>query len=269
VVDGDSLEGPAPVPVHEDGGLRVVEGQISRGKLLAADPHTELSTVEDEVAHETTTSVLHPDTLMVGVGLFVHAEDDVGQTGSLGDLPVNSYDLSVDGDSSGVDDEVTNLTVEVVLVGEPVESVGSVRIRLDHEGALEVGSSQEGGEVVGISNKLCQIVLNQRGRNQVSSRGEEDKSGSDGGRVTSKTTSASWGGDGSIDGGGIIGDSVSASSKIFDITIDGVVTLVEVRGRTVLERRVTKPVGVISSSLPCRQGALVCLSHDGEQSDNS
>jgi len=55
LVDGDSLEIPPPVPHHSDSGVRTVYGDVSDGKLLVSDVECNVSTVNDEVTHKTTT----------------------------------------------------------------------------------------------------------------------------------------------------------------------------------------------------------------------
>lgn len=53
-VDIDSLEVPSPVPSHFDGGVRTVYGDVSYSKLLISDVKTDVSAVNNEVAHKTT-----------------------------------------------------------------------------------------------------------------------------------------------------------------------------------------------------------------------
>jgi hypothetical protein len=53
-VDGDSLEIPPPVPSHLDSGVRAVDGNISDGELLVSNVETDVSTVNNEIAHKTT-----------------------------------------------------------------------------------------------------------------------------------------------------------------------------------------------------------------------
>lgn len=55
VVDSDPLEIPAPIPKHFDSGVRVVDGDVSDGKLLISNVETSVSAVDDEVAHKTAT----------------------------------------------------------------------------------------------------------------------------------------------------------------------------------------------------------------------
>ena len=53
-VDSDSLEIPSPVPSHLDGGVRAVDGNISDGKLLVSNVETDVSTINNEIAHKAT-----------------------------------------------------------------------------------------------------------------------------------------------------------------------------------------------------------------------
>ncbi len=46
VVDCNGLEVPKPIPVHEDGGLDVVEDQVTGGKLLVAQEGPVMATIE-------------------------------------------------------------------------------------------------------------------------------------------------------------------------------------------------------------------------------
>lgn len=62
VIDINILEGPAPVPSGVYTDLRVVDGDISDGELLVADPDTEFAAIEDEVTHEASRAILHEDT---------------------------------------------------------------------------------------------------------------------------------------------------------------------------------------------------------------
>jgi len=55
LVDGDPLEIPLPVPHHLDTGVRTVDGDVSDGELLVSDVESDVSTVNDEVTHKTTT----------------------------------------------------------------------------------------------------------------------------------------------------------------------------------------------------------------------
>ena len=47
VVDVQTLEGPDPVPVHEDGGVAAVECHVAAGELLVTEEGSVVSTVED------------------------------------------------------------------------------------------------------------------------------------------------------------------------------------------------------------------------------
>ena len=57
----------------------IVDGDVANGKLLVTDPHAEVASVEGEVAHEATRTVLHPDTLMFGVVTVGHLEAHVSE----------------------------------------------------------------------------------------------------------------------------------------------------------------------------------------------
>jgi len=89
---------------------------------------------------------------MLGVGVLVHFEDEVGQRSCLCHLPVNTDDLDRGGGSSHVEDEVTNLSEKVVLVCPPAVTVVAVGITLNHPRVLEVSAGNECGQIISISN---------------------------------------------------------------------------------------------------------------------
>ena len=55
VIDSDSLTCPPPVPNHSDSGVRTVDCDVSDRKLLIPYVEADVSAVDDEVAHKTTT----------------------------------------------------------------------------------------------------------------------------------------------------------------------------------------------------------------------
>ena len=60
---------------------------------------------------------------------------------------------------SQVNDEVPNLTKEVVLVGIPVAAGGVVRVRVNDSDTLESSRSLDSGDSVGVTNELGVIIL--------------------------------------------------------------------------------------------------------------
>jgi hypothetical protein len=100
--------------------LTIIKRQVASGELLVAEESSIFATVECQVSHEATRSVVHKDSLL-GVGgssIGTHIKYDVLKRSSLGNLPMNT---STDSDRhrSGVDDEVADLTVEIVLISVP------------------------------------------------------------------------------------------------------------------------------------------------------
>lgn len=249
VVDGDTSDGPSPVPVHEDGCLDVVELHVAGSELLAAVESTVLTTVEGQVRHEATGSVIHEDTELLGSGAGNHVEDNVLEGGGLGSLPV---DTSTRGLRHGgqVDLEVADLTEEVVLVGEPVVAVGIVWVRVDDSHALEAGSSLEGRWVHGIANELGVVVLDDRLADEVGTRREVDNGGGDSGRVASLTAAAS-GGDGVVDGISRVPRTSWVGTKVSDdVTVELVSGRSKVGGALTLD--IGKPEGGCLTSILAR-----------------
>lgn len=204
VIDGERLEGPGPVPVHEDGSVAVVEGQVACGELLVAEESTIVTAVEDKVGHEATGAVVHEDTnLLVGVSAALdHLEADVLQAGGLGNLPVDAGSLALV-ETGQIDDNIADATEEVVLVGVPVAAVVLVGIGVNDSDTLERRGSLDDGHVEGISHDLGIVVLDDRLGDDISARREVDKSRSSRGRVTALSTAASRG-YGHIDSGRVI-----------------------------------------------------------------
>ena len=97
-----------------------VECHVPGSELLAAEESTILTSVKDEISHETSRSVVHENTKLLVVGATTHHfEANVLQAGGLGDLPVDTGSSS-SRHGSDINDKVANLSVEVVLVCVPV-----------------------------------------------------------------------------------------------------------------------------------------------------
>lgn len=136
-----------------------------------------------------------------------HLEANVLQTGGLGNLPVNTRPR-VRGQGGQVDDEVTNLPEEIVLIGVPILSPLVIWIRIDDRNPHKGRSGLERGKGLGITHKLGKVELNDGSTDQIRAGWEIDQSGGYGGRVT--TSAASWTlGDGPINGIGVIINTVS------------------------------------------------------------
>jgi len=155
---------------------------------------------------------------VVRVGGSRHLEDDVGQGRSLGDLPVDTGGTCSGSRGRRVDDKVADLTVKVVLVRVPVAATAAVRVGIDHGHTGKVGESRDDGKVDCISNQLSHVVGNDGAGHSVCTLGEIHESGADRGRITSLTAS-SVSSDGRVDGGSVIGDTVSLCTKVFDVPV--------------------------------------------------
>lgn len=219
VLDGDTVDGPEPVPVHEDGSVAVLELHVAGGELLGSKEGTILSTDKGEISHETTGAVVHEDTHLsiLLARVLNHVELDVLEGSSLGDLPVDTGTNSL-GHTSQINLEVANLTEEVVLVGEPIDTV-VVGVRVNDGHALKVGSSLESRERGDITDELSVVVGNNGLGDDIGTRGEVDKSRSDGGGIATLSTSVALA-DGGIDGSGIVGASIALCTVVLDVAED-------------------------------------------------
>lgn len=159
IVDVHRLEIPKPVPVHEDSSIAAVEGQIASGELLIANEHAVVATVEDEIGHPSSRAIVHEDALLlIARATFDHVEDDVLEARSLGDLPVDSS-ASGRRHSSQINDEVPNLTEEVVLIGVPIGTSILIWIRVNDGDSLEACCALDGWWRAGVTDKLGVIEL--------------------------------------------------------------------------------------------------------------
>lgn len=122
VVDRDALPGPPPVPCGEYRGLRVVDSNVANGELLVSDPDTILSTVEDQIAHEPSGSILHIDSLVGCGGVSRHVDYNIVERSRLRDLPVQAGSRSRGRLRSKVDMYVPNTPIEVILGGSDLVS---------------------------------------------------------------------------------------------------------------------------------------------------
>lgn len=184
VVDVERLEGPQPVPVHEDGRVAVVEGHVAGGELLVAQEHAVVSTVESQVGHEATGAVVHEDThLLVGITASLdHLKANVLQAGSLSNLPVDTGSGALR-HSREIDNEVANRAEEVVLVGVPVGTVIVVRVGVDNSNTLESRSGLQSGNIERITNHLGVVVLDDGLGDNIGTGWEVNQSRSNSGRV--------------------------------------------------------------------------------------
>lgn len=54
IVDGQRFEMPQPVPIHEYGGVTIVECQVAGGKLLISEKHPVVASIKSEIGHPAT-----------------------------------------------------------------------------------------------------------------------------------------------------------------------------------------------------------------------
>lgn len=140
--------------------------------------------------------------LLVIASSLDHLEADVLQTRSLRHLPVYP---SASGRRHGseVNNEVANLTEEVVLVGVPVVPGVVVWIGVDNGDTLERSRCLDSRDVDSIADKLGVVQLNEGCADEVGARWEVHNRRSDGRGVTTLAT-AITGGDCVVDGSSII-----------------------------------------------------------------
>jgi len=74
--------------------------------------------------------------------------------------------------SSSINDEVSDLSEKVVLVGEPVDSSISIWVGIDESHSLEARGGLNSGKSDGISNKLGIVVLDDRSADNIGTRWE-------------------------------------------------------------------------------------------------
>ena len=87
---------------------------------------------------------------------------------------------SADRHRSSIDNEVTDLPEEVVLVSIPVDTSIGVWIGVDQRNASKPSRSLDCGNRNCIADELCVVELNKRGGDAVSSGREVDKCRSSG-----------------------------------------------------------------------------------------
>lgn len=214
IVDGDAVETPQPVPVHVDGSLAAIEDEVTASKLLVANPHAQSTTGEGEVAQPAARTILSPKTLLLVVCACVSAHDelDILDRSGLSNTPTNTS-AGIDGLSSQVNLEVANLAEEVVGGAIPA-GVG-----VDDGDTSKVAGGLEGRQVGGITDQVGVVVeLNGR-RDDVGTRREVDNSRSGGLGIATRTTSVSRT-QRSIDGRGIVSDTVTLGTKALNIAVD-------------------------------------------------
>jgi hypothetical protein len=130
-----------------------------------------IATVEGQIGHETTRAVVHEDTLLAILVATIssHVENNVLQTSCLCNLPMNTS-ADIHRHCGSINDEVSNLTEKVILIGIPIGAPSSVWIRVDQSDTLEVGGSLDGWNGDSITHKLRVVKLDKRGADHISPR---------------------------------------------------------------------------------------------------
>ena len=97
------------------------------------------------------------------------------------------------GECSQIDDEVPNLTEEVVLVGIPVVAVIVIHVGIDDCDTLKRWCCLQHWQSDSITNKLRVIVLDDRPADDIGARRKVDESGNDSRRIASLPASVARG----------------------------------------------------------------------------
>jgi len=106
------MDVPSPVPNLVDANHSIGNLDVLHGELLIANVHTIVTTVDLQIRHVPSGSVLNEDTFMLRIWILGHADLDVLKTGSLRGRPMNTADLSVSRNCSKIDLEISNLSRE-------------------------------------------------------------------------------------------------------------------------------------------------------------
>ncbi len=142
-----------------------------------------------------------------------------------------------------VNNKVTNLAEEVVLIRKPVDSSILVRIGVNNSHAREAGSGLKSWGVDSIANHMSVIVLLQWRADHVNTWGEIYQCWCNGCRITTLST-ASAGSDGIVDGDRVVSRAIALGTEVLDIAIN-----LEVRvtiGDLALARDSGEPVAGLS-----------------------
>lgn len=76
-----------------------------------------------------------------------------------------------------VNDKITNMAVEIVLILVPVDTIGKIGVRVDDGNAIEVGCGFEDWQIVCIANELGIVSHDQRLADSVGSWRKVDYGG--------------------------------------------------------------------------------------------
>lgn len=190
VLNVERLECPQPVPLERDSSIATVEREISGCELLTTKEGTDVATLEGDVSHEHARTVLHHNASLFASGSGrLHVKENILHTACLRNLPVNTIDIFAIGTSfwhlSHIDDKVSDLTIEVVLVCVPILAIaiGNVWISVKKSqvtSEVEVGRALNSGWVCGVTDHLSVIPHDDRAADLVGTSREVDDCRCDG-----------------------------------------------------------------------------------------
>ena len=115
-----------------------------------------------------------------------------------------------------IDDKVSDLAIEIVLVGVPIGAFVVVRVRVDNGDTSEAGRCFDCGNCNRIADKLGVIILNQWLADEIGSRWKVNESWGHGTGVAALTAAVAIT-DGGIDCCGVIGVTVTSCAIVLDI----------------------------------------------------
>lgn len=119
---------------------------------------------------------------------------------------------------SYVDNEISYLTIKVVGVGVPIDTL-VVGVGIDDGDTLKAGCCFECGNTEGIADELSIVILNEWRANEVCSRRKVDESWGNSTGVTAFTAAITVA-DGGINCCGVICSAVSGCAVVVNITED-------------------------------------------------
>ena len=151
----------------------VVEGQVARRELLIPERCTGKSTVKHEVAHKTAGTLFDEEALVLCPLHGTQAKRQILQACRLTCGPVDTVETFVSRHRSRIKDQILNLPVENVG-GFEAQSAGRVScitglilIAVDERKVVERRAGLDHWKVIGVSDDLSHIVVDDRSRDLV------------------------------------------------------------------------------------------------------
>lgn len=121
-------------------------------------------------------TIIHENALLpVVLTTYSHVHDEIGQRSSLSDLPMNTCACCF-GQPCDVQDKITDLSVEVVLISIPATAALTriVDVRIKKCDTVEVSGSDDRRRINCVSNQLSVVVENDGRADNVSTRRNVD-----------------------------------------------------------------------------------------------